>query len=77
MQVVQVGGAPQLNIAEEGGLFVLFWSDPDGTSILQQSPDLRSGSWTTSNLAIESVGSMRSTTPFSPGTDLFFRLKVN
>ena len=77
VQVVQVGGAPQLNIAEEGGLFVLFWSDPDGTSILQQSPDLRSGSWTTSNLAIESVGSMRSTTPFSPGTDLFFRLKVN
>jgi photosystem II stability/assembly factor-like uncharacterized protein len=68
--------SPQLNLSFSSGDLNLFWIVPSTHFVLQESPDLSAGSWTTmTNSPILDLTHLQDQTTLAPGNDSgFFRL---
>ena len=75
VQVVQVAGSPQLNIAREGrNAVILTWEDAEDRFALQESGSLKSSEWSASARTIQTIGSSRRMVLTGVTGKLFFRL---
>jgi opacity protein-like surface antigen len=74
ISTVQTPGAPVLSVLKSGGQASVSWTAPATGFILQQSPNLLPGSWSTSSATLTTnSGIISATVPASSG-HLYFRL---
>jgi hypothetical protein len=73
IRVVQTAGLPNLVISQAGGNVIISWPATGGYTV-QQSPNLATGTWTTSGYRVTTANGISSITISSPTGNLFFRL---
>jgi hypothetical protein len=70
-----VTAGPQLFIIPSGNTFALYWPMSPSGYILQSTPNLSAGSWSSITNGISTIGSYYAFTNAASGNAAFFRLK--